>query len=77
MVWRRDVEGVERRDEEEVEGEETRVPRSDRRPESTAGAGKGQQEIEESTLRTPSCARNANMIPVNGHGAKGDDEPVN
>ena len=36
VVWRRDVEGVERRDEEEVEGEEPEHRAQYRRPESTA-----------------------------------------
>ena len=48
MVWRRDGEGEERRDEEEVEGEEPEHRAEHRRPESTAQRQeKGQQEIEE------------------------------
>ena len=48
MVWRRDVEGVERRDKEEIEGEEPEHRAQYGWPESTAQRQeKGQQEIEE------------------------------
>ena len=78
MVWRRDVEGVEWRDEEKVEGEEPQYRAQHRRPESTAQRQeKRQQQIEEEHVEDAELrAEREHDSCQGGHGAKGDEEPM-
>ena len=79
VVWRRDVEGVERRDEEKVESQEPEYRAQHRWPESTRQRQeKGQQEIEEKHVEDAELrAEREHHACRGGHGAKGHQEPMN